>query len=78
MKLKMNCIKLKDIKIKFLEIICFTNQASRYKQVKAVESIYNHKVKIHEANQEQADLLKYILSFNNRLNQCQMKTKIKK
>ena len=42
------------------------NQASRYKQVKAVESIYNHKVKIHEANQEQADLLEYILSFNNK------------
>ena len=30
MKLKMNSIKLKDIKIKLLEIICFMNRASRY------------------------------------------------
>ena len=36
------------------------NQASRYMILK-----YNHKIGIHEANQEQADLLKYILSFNN-------------
>ena len=30
MKLKMNCVKLKDMKLKLLEIICFMNQASRY------------------------------------------------
>ena len=29
-------------------------------------SIYNHKIEIREANQEQADLLEYILSFNNK------------
>ena len=30
------------------------------------DSIYNHKIKIHEANQEQAELLKHVLSFNNK------------
>ena len=29
------------------------------------DSIYRHKIEIHEAKQEQADLLEYILSFNN-------------
>ena len=29
------------------------------------DSIYTHKNKIHVANQEQADLLDYISSFNN-------------
>ena len=46
--------------------------------MKAVESIYNHKVKIHEANQEQADLLKYILSFNNKTKPMSDKDKNKK
>ena len=31
-----------------------------------VDSIYNNKIEIHEANQEQADLLEYILSLNNK------------
>ena len=30
------------------------------------DSIYNHKIKIHEANQQQAKLLEYILSFNEK------------
>ena len=30
MKLKINIIKLKDMKIKLLEIICFIKRASRY------------------------------------------------
>ena len=30
MKLKINIIKLKDMKIKLLEIICFINRANRY------------------------------------------------
>ena len=30
------------------------------------DSIYNHKIEIRKANQEQADLLEYILSFNNK------------
>ena len=28
-------------------------------------SIYNHKIEIHETNQEQADILEHILRFNN-------------
>ena len=31
-----------------------------------VDSIYNNKIEIHQANQEQADLLEYILSLNNK------------
>ena len=31
-----------------------------------VDSIYNHKIEINEANQEQAYLLEYILSFNSK------------
>ena len=27
-------------------------------------SIYNHKIEIHETNQEQADILEHILRFN--------------
>ena len=43
------------------------------------DSIYNHKIEIHEANQEQADLLEYILNFNNKtLVQGQMTPKVKK
>ena len=34
MKLKMNYIKLKDLEIKLLEIICFMNQVSRYMTLK--------------------------------------------
>ena len=30
------------------------------------DSIYNNKIEIHEANEEQADLLEYILSFNSK------------
>ena len=29
------------------------------------DSIYNHKIEIHKANQERADLIKYIFSFND-------------
>ena len=42
------------------------------------DSIYNHKFEIHEANQEQADLLKYILSFNNKTMRKSCKDKNKK
>ena len=39
-----------------------------FKTIKSFgDSIYNHKIGIHEANQEQADLLEYILSFNNKI-----------
>ena len=31
------------------------------------DTIYNHKNEIHKANQEQADLLEYILSFNSKI-----------
>ena len=66
MRLKMNCIKLKDMKIKLLS----TKQVYDFKVFKTMrsfgDSIYNHKIEIHEANQEQADLLEYILSFNNK------------
>ena len=38
-----------------------------FKTIKSFgDSIYNHKIEIHEANQERADLIKYILSFNNK------------
>ena len=30
------------------------------------DSIYNHKIEKNEVNQEQADLLEYILSFNGK------------
>ena len=30
-------------------------------------SIYNHKIEIHEANQEQAAFIEYILNFNNKI-----------
>ena len=30
------------------------------------DSIYNHKIEKNETNQEQADLLEYILSFNGK------------
>ena len=30
------------------------------------DDIYSHKIEIHEANQEQADLLEYILSLNSK------------
>ena len=30
------------------------------------ENIYSHKIRINEANQEQADLVEYVLNFNNK------------
>ena len=70
MKLKMNCIKLKDMKIKLLEIICFMNGAISYVILKylkqfnlLVKIIYNNIIEIREANQEQADSLQYINKF---------------
>ena len=45
-------------------------QVSDFKVFKTIrsfgDSIYNHKIEIHKTNQEQADLLEYILSFNNK------------
>ena len=41
-----------------------------YKTFKTIrsfgENIYNDKITINEANQEQADLVEYILNFNNK------------
>ena len=41
-----------------------------YKTFKTIrsfgENIYNGKITINEANQEQADLVEYILNFNNK------------
>ena len=38
-----------------------------FKTIKSFgDSIYNHKIEIHEANQGRADLITYILSFNNK------------
>ena len=31
------------------------------------DSLYNHKIEIHEVNEEQADLLEYISSFNSKI-----------
>ena len=33
----MNCIKLKDMKIKLFEITCFMNRASRYMVLKTLK-----------------------------------------
>ena len=30
------------------------------------ENIYSHKIRINEANQEQADLVEYVLNFKNK------------
>ena len=42
------------------------------------DSIYNHKIEIHETNQEQSDLLKSLLSFNNKTKPRSNKSKNKK
>ena len=43
-----------------------------------VLSIYNRKIEIHEANQKQADLTEYILSFNHKTKQRSDENKNKK
>ena len=42
------------------------------------DSIYNHKIEIHETNQEQADLLKSLSSFNNKTKPTSNKSKNEK
>ena len=41
-------------------------------------SIYNHKIEIHETNQEQADILEHILRFNNQTKTRSDEEKIEK
>ena len=43
-----------------------------------VQSIYNRKIEIHEANQKQADLIQYILSFNHKTKKRSDENKNKK
>ena len=73
-KVKINYIALKDMKIKLLEIISFMNQQiydfQIFKIIKSFnDSIYNHKIEIHKASQEQAELLEYISNFNKKIKQ---------
>ena len=42
------------------------------------DSIYNHKIEIHETNQEQVDILGHILSFNNKTKARSDEEKIEK
>ena len=42
------------------------------------DSIYNHKIEIHETNQEQVDILEHILSFNNKTKARSDEEKIEK
>ena len=57
-------------------------QVSDFKVFKTIrsfgDSIYNHKIEIHKTNQEQADLLEYILSFNNKTKLRSVEDKNKK
>ena len=57
-------------------------QASDFKVFEKIKSlgdtIYNHKIGIHEANQKQADLLEHILSFNNKTKPRSHEDKYKK
>ena len=65
--------KIKRYENKFIRDNLFyesSKQVYHFKIFKTIrsfgDSIYNHKIEIHEANQEQVDLLEYILSFNNK------------
>ena len=50
-----------------------------YKTVTSFDnSIYNHKIEIHETNQEQADILEHILRFNNQTKTRSDEEKIEK
>ena len=57
-------------------------QVSAFKVFKTIrsfgDSIYNHKIEIHKTNQEQADLLEYILSFNSKTKLRSVEDKNKK
>ena len=55
-KLKMKCIKLKDMKIKLVEFYQWGKQIYDSKIFQTIRSfgerIYNDKIEIHETNQE--------------------------
>ena len=73
MKVILKLLKIKRYTSKVIRDNLFyesSNQIYDYRIFKTIksfgDSIYNYKIEIHEANQEQADLLEYILSFNSK------------
>ena len=73
MKVILKLLKIKRYTSKVIRDNLFyesSNQIYDYRIFKTIksfgDSIYHYKIEIHEANQEQADLLEYILSFNSK------------
>ena len=84
-ELKMNQAKLRNMKIGLLEIIFFhdlSKQPFDFRTFKTIRSfgddIYNNRINLDEAGQEQSDLLDYLFDFNSKTKLESKKGKIRK